>query len=102
MELSHHDRLRHERGVQELLAAAKEKLAHVMVAAEDAARASLETVMQYVRQLEAEVLSRGTETLHKYGYEVNLTVVAEVFKSDLQTCVSDVRILLRRWMDENL
>ncbi|KAK3908365.1 Glycerol-3-phosphate dehydrogenase [NAD(P)+] [Frankliniella fusca] len=80
---------RHERGIADLLAAARAKLTQVLKNAEDAARSSVETVFNLVSEVEEKALDKGTEYLAEQGIDVNLTTVAVLLKGNVKVCAND-------------
>ncbi|KAE8737776.1 hypothetical protein FOCC_FOCC016757 [Frankliniella occidentalis] len=83
---------RHERGIADLLAAAKAKLTQVLRNAEDAARSSVETVFNLVSEVEENALNRGTEYLAARNINVNLTTVAVLLKENVKLCANDTEL----------
>lgn len=87
---THLARTRHERGVKELLEAAKTKLENILAMAKDACTSSVEVVWQYYYDLEAQVLNSATDQLYAKGIEVNLTTISHLMRSNINGCVTDV------------
>lgn len=87
---THLARMRHERGVKELLQAAKTKLENILAMAKDAASSSVEVVWEYLYDLEAQVLNSATDQLYAQGIQVNLTTISHLMRSNVKGCVTDV------------
>ncbi|XP_034237541.1 uncharacterized protein LOC117642977 [Thrips palmi] len=83
---------REARGIAEFFNTAKNKLSQLLHKAEDPILSSINTVKQYINNLENKLLESGTTALNKAGLQVNLTDLADLVKDTAKTCAKDEKV----------
>lgn len=81
---------REARGIADFFDTARNKLANLVDNAQDSTLSSINTVKQYINNLENKLLNSGTEALNNAGLQVNLTDLAGLVKDNVKICAKNV------------
>lgn len=83
---------REARGIAEFFNTARNKLANVLTAGEDATLSSINTVKEYINGLENKLLESGTNALNKAGIDIDLNDLAALVKGNVRVCAQDEEV----------